>query len=114
MSSGLVIFNRIDAQTQGRYVGHRTDMPGCRVHNRMMDAINPDTHVRALHEAALLLGGEQKLAEFLDIEVWLVSRWLEGLGQPPDFIFSRCMDLIESGNTAAVTTKERGGVGSCM
>jgi len=62
-----------------------------------MDARNPTTHVRALREAALRLGGDQKLAKFLDIEEWLVSRWLEGLGHPPDFIFSRCEDQIECG-----------------
>jgi hypothetical protein len=62
---------------------------------------------RTLREAALLLGGEQQLAEFLDIEVWLVSRWLEGLGQPPDFVFLRCVDLIESGKQAATVANER-------
>jgi len=62
---------------------------------------------RTLCEAALLLGGERKLAEFLDIEVWLVSRWLEGLGQPPDFVFSSCVDLIESSKQAATVADER-------
>ena len=64
-------------------------------------------HPRTLCEAALLLGGERKLAEFLDIEVWLVSRWLEGLGQPPDFVFLRCVDLIESSKQAATVADER-------
>jgi hypothetical protein len=61
-----------------------------------MAASDPNLQFRTLRRAALLLGGERKLAEFLDIEGWLVSRWLEGLGHPPDFIFSRCTDLIES------------------
>ena len=66
-----------------------------------------DGDVRALREAALLLGGDKQLAEFLDIEDWLVSRWLEGLGHPPDFIFSRCRDRIESGKQVAAVTDGR-------
>ena len=56
-----------------------------------------DGDLRALREAALLLGGAQQLARLLDIEEWLVSRWLEGLGHPPDSIVSRCREQIESG-----------------
>ena len=85
---------------------HRTYKDDCRVHHLKMGTINPRIQPRTLREAALLLGGEHKLAEFLDIEEWLVSRWLEGLGQPPDFIFSRCMDLIESRKPAAEGTEE--------
>ena len=59
-----------------------------------------------LREAALLLGGERKLAELLDMEVWLVSRWLQGLGQPPDFVIKRCVDLIESSKRAATVADE--------
>jgi len=62
-----------------------------------METKTPTTNVLALREAAQLLGGEQKLAELLDIKEWLVSRWLEGLGHPPDFIVSLCRDQIESG-----------------
>jgi hypothetical protein len=69
--------------------------------------VGGDGDVLALREAALLLGGEQKLAKFLEIEEWLVSRWLEGLGHPPDFIFSRCRDRIESGKQAAAVTDGR-------
>lgn len=55
-----------------------------------------DTRVPRLHQAALLIGGERQLAEFLDIEAWLLTRWLEGLGHPPDYVFLRCTELIES------------------
>jgi hypothetical protein len=71
-----------------------------------MDTANPGIPLRTLREAALLLGGERKLAEFLVIEVWLVSRWLEGLGYPPDFILLRCTELIESRQAAAVTGEQ--------
>ena len=72
-----------------------------------MDAANPRSQTRTLREAALLLGGERKLAEFLDMAVWLVSRWLEGLGQPPDSVFKRCAELIESSKEAATAADER-------
>lgn len=69
-------------------------------HHLAMRARNPKIDLQTLREAGLLLGGEQKLSEFLDIEAWLVARWLEGLGHPPDFIFLRCEELIESGQQA--------------
>ena len=79
-----------------------------------MNPGNPNSDVRTLHEAGLLLGGSQQLADFLDIEAWLVSRWLEGLGRPPDDIVLRCTDLIGSRQTAAVVARECDeGVRSC-
>ena len=59
-----------------------------------------------LREAALLLGGERKLAQFLDIDEWLVSRWLQGLGHPPDFVHLRCTEQIESGKKAQNGTND--------
>ena len=73
-----------------------------------------DGDVRALREAALLLGGAQKLAQLLDIEEWLVSRWLEGLGHPPDSVVSCCRGQIESGKEAVAVPRGRDdGVGIC-
>ena len=72
-----------------------------------MKARTPAAQVLALREAALLLGGEQKLAKFLEIEEWLVSRWLEGLGHPPDLILALCADRIESGKQAITVTDGR-------
>ncbi len=66
-----------------------------------------DTRVPRLHQAALLIGGERQLAEFLDIEAWLLTRWLEGLGHPPDYVFLRCTELIESRQLAAAVVTER-------
>ena len=76
---------------------YRTDTGGCRAHHLTMRALTPKIDLQALREAGLLLGGADKLSEFLDIEAWLVARWLEGLGHPPDFIFLRCEELIASG-----------------
>ena len=91
---------------RGRYMRHRTYTSGCRAHHLPMDAANPRFETRTLREAALLLGGERKLAEFLDMALWLVSRWLEGLGQPPDSVFKRCVELIESSKGAAAAADE--------
>ena len=66
-----------------------------------------NTHVRILREGALLLGGQKNLAQFLDIEEWLLSRWLEGLGHPPDFISASCSDLIESKRQSVSVTTQR-------
>ena len=88
---------------------------GSRVHHFTMNTGKPNTDVRTLREAGLLLGGDQKLADFLEIEGWLVSRWLEGLGHPPDTIVLRCTDLIGSRQEAAVAPKEKDeGVRSCL
>ena len=79
-----------------------------------MGSGTPDTYVRALRETALLLGGERKLAEFLDIDEWLVSRWLEGLGHPPEIIYLRCAERIESRKEPiAITTGADSGPRSC-
>ena len=69
-----------------------------------MGAGNPNTYVLAIRETALLLGGERELAEFLDIDEWLISRWLEGLGHPPEIIYLRCTEQIESQKQAGVLT----------
>ena len=55
---------------------------------------NQNLHVRCLHDACKLLGGEHYLASFLGVEVKLVEDWLQGMGQPPDWVFLRCTDLI--------------------
>ena len=72
-----------------------------------MDPKKPNTYVLALRETALLLGGERKLAEFLGIDEWLVSRWLQGLGHPPELIYSRCTERIEFQKQAVAVTDGR-------
>lgn len=61
-------------------------------------AKNENVHVRTLHEACLAIGGEQKLAEYLGVEVRTVEAWLAGRGRPPDSVFLRCVDLVLSRN----------------
>jgi hypothetical protein len=55
---------------------------------------NDSIHLRCLHEACKLLGGEHHLAANLGVEVDLVEGWLNGIGQPPDWVFLRCTDLL--------------------
>jgi hypothetical protein len=59
---------------------------------------NASVFIRVLHDACLALGGEQKLAEYLGVPLRFVERWLEGRAQPPDYVFLRCIDLLESRN----------------
>ena len=61
-------------------------------------AVNPNAnvHVRVLHEACIMLGGERQLAQYLAVDVALVERWLKGLGNPPDHVFLLCSDLVHS------------------
>lgn len=69
---------------------------------RAMQDICPSTsrnshiYIRALHDACVQLGGERKLAAYLGVPVELVERWLNGQGRPPDAVFLRCVDLVES------------------
>lgn len=55
---------------------------------------NRNIHVRCLHDACKLLGGEHHLAAFLGVDVESVERWLNGGGTPPDWVFLKCTDLI--------------------
>jgi hypothetical protein len=57
-------------------------------------AKNDNIHVRTLHEACLILGGEQKLAEYLGVTAAAVDGWLRGISRPPDRVFLRCVDVI--------------------
>lgn len=57
---------------------------------------NANVFVRVLHDACIALGGEHQLAEYLGVPVRFVERWLEGLGQPPDYVFVRCADLLHA------------------
>ena len=60
------------------------------------DHKNDSVHLRCLHEACKLLGGEHHLAAYLGVDVDLVEGWLKGVGQPPDWVFLRCTDLLMS------------------
>jgi len=60
------------------------------------DGKNASIKVRVLHDACVKLGGEAHLAEYLDVTVSLVDSWLKGRAMPPDEIFLRCLDLLES------------------
>jgi len=60
-------------------------------------AKNSHIYVKTLHEACLALGGEHKLASYLGVPVEVVEAWLNGRGVPPDPIFLRCVDLVQSG-----------------
>ncbi len=57
-----------------------------------------DSHVyvHTLHRACVILGGEHKLAACLGVSVKQVEAWLNGHERPPDSIFLRCVDLVES------------------
>ncbi len=59
-------------------------------------ARNSHIYVRTLHDACRLLGGEHKLAAYLGVPVRLIEDWLNGRGHPPDSVFLRCVDLVES------------------
>jgi hypothetical protein len=57
-------------------------------------AKNSHIYVRLLHDACVALGGEHKLAEYLNVDVDTIEAWLQGQGQPPDEVFLRCADLL--------------------
>jgi hypothetical protein len=79
-----------------------TGLSGISGHDTAMQDICPSKsknshiYVRALHDACLMLGGEHKLAEYLGVPVSQIERWLNGTGRPPDAVFLRCVDLVES------------------
>ena len=57
---------------------------------------NSHIYVRTLHDACLILKGEHKLAAWLGVGPAEVEAWLNGRGRPPDHVFLRCVDLVES------------------
>ena len=60
------------------------------------DGKNASIKIRVLHDACLKLGGEGHLAEYLGVAINVVDTWLKGRGLPPDEIFLKCLDLLES------------------
>jgi hypothetical protein len=59
---------------------------------------NQNIFIRVLHDACVALGGEHQLAEYLGVKVRVVELSLKGHGQPPDFVFLRCCDLLYPDN----------------
>lgn len=57
---------------------------------------NAHIYIHTLHRACVMLGGERKLAAYLGVSVATVEGWLNGKGRPPDEVFLRCLDLVES------------------
>jgi DNA-binding transcriptional regulator YdaS (Cro superfamily) len=57
---------------------------------------NSNIHIKTLHTACLVLGGEHKLAAYLGVPTEQVEAWLNGRGSPSDSVFLRCVDLVES------------------
>jgi hypothetical protein len=58
---------------------------------------NAHIYIKTLHTACLILGGEHRLAAYLGVPTEVVESWLNGRGTPPDSVFLRCVDLVESG-----------------
>jgi DNA-binding transcriptional regulator YiaG len=58
---------------------------------------NAHVYIKTLHTACLMLGGEHRLAAYLGVPTDVVEAWLNGRGTPPDSVFLRCVDLVESG-----------------
>jgi hypothetical protein len=61
---------------------------------------NSHIYVRTLHEACLILGGEHRLAAYLGVSVQDVEGWLNGRDVPPDAMFLRCVDVVQSAPSA--------------
>ena len=57
---------------------------------------NAHIYIKTLHTACLILGGEHKLAAYLKVSAEEVEAWLNGRGVPPDAVFLRCVDLVQS------------------
>ncbi len=57
---------------------------------------NDHIYVKTLHAACLMLGGEHHLAAYLGVTPEEVEAWLNGRGAPPDSVFLRCVDLVET------------------
>jgi hypothetical protein len=51
-------------------------------------------HTRVLHRACQELGGVEQLAQFLNVPVTTVYRWLEGESTPPMSIFLKAVDVV--------------------
>jgi hypothetical protein len=57
---------------------------------------NSHIYVRTLHDACVMLGGEHKLATYLGVPLERIEDWLNGRGVPPDAVFLRCLDIVET------------------
>jgi hypothetical protein len=62
---------------------------------RAVDALH--ARAEALRAAAGMLGGERKLAAFLDVPAPEVRAWLDGQAEPPLEAFLNALDVIADG-----------------
>jgi hypothetical protein len=61
---------------------------------------NAHIYLRCLHDACKVMGGEHKLAKALGVDVAAIEAWLNGDGHPPDWVFLRCTDILQSAKPA--------------
>jgi hypothetical protein len=55
--------------------------------------------MRTLQRATEVVGGEQKLAEILRVQIDDLSGWLAGTGTPDDKIYLAALDIVARGPT---------------
>jgi hypothetical protein len=51
-------------------------------------------YARALHRACLVVGGMDRLASHLDIDVEHLRRWILGDEQPPERVFLAAVEVV--------------------
>jgi hypothetical protein len=61
-------------------------------------------HARTLRRAAEICGGEERLAVWLGVTPSQLSRWIDGLAQPPTSVFLRAVDLVIDHRTVGSET----------
>lgn len=54
----------------------------------------PNVRTKTLQRAALAIGGEERLAEVLDVPPEQASRWMSGQDYPPTNVYHQALDLL--------------------
>ena len=52
---------------------------------------------RTLALALSTIGSLERLAQYLDVSVEQLGKWMEGRGRPPTRVYMRALDLVASG-----------------
>lgn len=54
----------------------------------------PNVYAAALARASVAVGGEDRLAEVLEVPPGDLRRWLEGAARPPTEVYQKALDLL--------------------
>jgi len=75
-----------------------------------MQAMDRDLKARLLRRACDIVGGRERLAERLEVEMHSLEFWLSARATPPDRVFMSVVDIVLEDDIARAAQDRRGNV----